>query len=550
MAATDKDLETLRREHKDLSDYAARVAFVSLTVLFLLTISVSRAWNRVQNKDVTAKLCKIGVAHSNHQQCRIPEDADDGCEDINVSFVFGLQVEENDDVEACSGESRPPQYPAPTPTPCRELPQELRQQKKAEYCTQQTNLENELEKDAQSWFLVKIPVPGIDATLDLRSWILGLPVIFCLFGIYLYIIRKKLTLLEAAAIDRLRNSKPDDVTQLDRLYFEGDRAFLSFPSRVSASLVKLGFVILPVYLIYSVWTVALSFDEYGGNELILALISIVAVSLFYAVAYAQFAGWKLERQTATVTGVEDVGQESMFARGKRVVGATASVIDPRLTLVLGAVGVLLTLIMPMTKEGFWARRNYMGYREYLGYQMLAGGKPNWTSVPGYLGEVFLTYDRLGRGIYLLSLLVALSAISLSIPGVSRAARKWIVRLAAGGVSLTLSFVIVDFSISLINGLGDISWTYYSMFALKLVAVLTTSLCGLWAAYLISRGGARQTRGREKRAIIVAIYTPLFLVAVLFSRWINLEGPAVYLAGLLFLFIGLAHLRQREAAPEL
>jgi hypothetical protein len=117
------------------------------------------------------------------------------------------------------------------------------------------------------------------------------------------------------------------------------------------------------------------------------------------------------------------------------------------------------------------------------------------------------------------------------------------------VSLTLSFVIVDFSLSLINGLGDIGWTYYSMLALKLVAVSTTTLFGLWAAYLMSRGGARQARGREKRAIIVAIYTPLFLVAVLFGRWINLEGPAVYLAGLLLLFIGLAHLRQRNAAPH-
>src|SRR5262245_4319120 len=124
MAIADKDLETLRKEHKDLSDYAARVAFVAITTLLLLTISVSRAWNRVQSKDVGDKIAEIGAAHSKVRQCEPYDEPLGECE-IDVSFVFRLQLEKSYDTDTSSTKpAGPNSYPAATPTPCRYLPDE------------------------------------------------------------------------------------------------------------------------------------------------------------------------------------------------------------------------------------------------------------------------------------------------------------------------------------------------------------------------------------------------------------------------------------------
>src|SRR3989442_560978 len=166
MAKMNQNLDDLRKEYKELSDYSARVGIVFLTILSLLVISFTRAWNRVQSADVADALCKIKQANTLSQQA-FTEDENVRCE-IHLSYIFG---DVDDNRSSCQWPCADVKDPIGDQSAIfrRDAANELRLDytKLAQSCDCQRKLERVLENEAEGWFQVKAPIPGMDTKIDL-----------------------------------------------------------------------------------------------------------------------------------------------------------------------------------------------------------------------------------------------------------------------------------------------------------------------------------------------------------------------------------------------
>lgn len=490
-----QNLDDLRKEYKELSDYSVRVGVVFLTILSLLVISFTRAWNRVQSADVAEALCKIQKANALSQQAA-NEDENVSCP-IQLSYIFG---DVDDHKSSC-------QWPCadvtdPIGDPVAVYLWDTTDKLKLDYpklkrsCDCQRKLERDLETQAEGWFQVKAPIPGMDTNIDLRYWMALFPIGFILSGLYLFILRKKQMVLSVTASKRMKDLDPDQITRLDHMYFESDSAYTTFPSSITYLLFVLCYLFLPLYLVYV--------TVYPGSHRGLDVtdgFSFILPLLFYAIAYGYYVSRRFDEQISKIT--EGQTPTNKFRSGLAAIsgwiGRVAQRVSPRVTLIVGATLILLSL---------FGRIGGLGNFITVGYQFVL--QPDrqhpFPSLGIYQGP------RIDWAIYVsllaLSILVILFVL---FPRLYRmldrnGARTILVGLAGAGFVINL----IAFSSTGIDRIVDLDYSYY----LILKGVLLALTLGVW--FWVVRSLSQDASVRKKRIWtgLIVVYFPFFVFALM------------------------------------
>jgi hypothetical protein len=490
MATADKDLEGLRKEHKELSDQLRRTGVLSLTVLGLFVISFSRACEKANGNDAKITLCQIKkISEISGQAPDIsyifeqfdPAEATCGepCQAPSPSPVptsdqrptpspkpsirttkltipprqpftsqqlspTGSQSPLQSEVaQAESGStvgSRSP-TPEPEPTPqiaspeTRQTPTEA--QRQASDC--QNKLQASLEELAQRWFGIEAPIPGIHVNIDLRYWVFFLPPLFFLSGIYLHILRMKLRLVGALGAHRLSTAKSEEITELDRLYFDNHSAYMRFPSGLAGTIFLIVYLLLPVYLFLS----GVSFWRFWSTSSLIEIGFLPAAFTLYSVSYAHFVTKRVNEEIARITNlserrnfisaalnkVKDLLQK--IAQSYEHKRASGRKWNPRIQ----TLGLTIT-------------QNSCEKKAFRGYQVLIGAKgADWYTSYDLFEEASRFTSIQGRIMYASALLLALVvAVLILLPWfyakmTNAPFRKSLFALAGG----ILIFTIIDFS---------------------------------------------------------------------------------------------------------
>jgi len=535
VATPDKDCEELRKEHSALSDQLRRGAILSLTVLSLFVISFARACDNV-NGDEAKKLV-----------CQIEKTTSISREERNVSYVF----ENFDSANTTCDEPCPLPSPSATasststPTPAPEIvdtsllpprldsgaasapaspqPTPTEAQRKAHEC--QKKLEASLEQSAQQWFGVEAPIPGIHITLDLRYWVFLLPLLFFLSAIYLHTLRMKLRVLKALGAYRLSTANQDEVTVVNRLYFEKHSAYGRFPSTPGGILFVVVYLLLPAYLLIagrSFWA------DWSG----LLLIGFLFAALtFYSVALGHAVTNRLDEEIARLT---DQPKPHNLIRNasealRKILKKIARILSPRIPLSTGSLLLFITLALAITESGCDDVKTYRGYQVLVGTQ-----GASWYTA----SEMFEQIQ--GRLMYSAALLLALFVALLILfsplyRNVTRA-RLWKFLLGWSGGVCVLS--LIDFS----AGSGIRLWGGKYSFGIWLI------LMAVWIRYGFSRKVTNREKWMRIRSPLIVFSVPFFILALVFTlEHLRLPGLLVYFIGVNSLFLGVLQLPYAPAA---
>lgn len=527
MATPDKDCEELRKEHKDLSDQLRRGAILSLTVLSLFVISFARACDKVNGEEAKKMVCQIRKV-----------DSISGA-DRNVSYVFEI-FDPGDTTcdEPCPIPSPNPSLtPAPataskenaapdsvsTPDSGAALPEPSErptptQAQKTAAADCQKKLEAGLEESAEKWFGVEAPIPGIHITLDLRYWVFLLPLLFFFSGIYLHTLRMKLRLLKALGGYRLSATNPDEVTEVNRLYFDKHSAYARFPGSLGGKLFVVAYLLMPVYLLVagrSFWADS-PVDSLGAIGFCFGLLT------FYSVAYGHAVTNRFDDEIARFTNQPKPHNFIRTANevAKNIGRKIARVLSPRIPLTAGSLLLFATLALTITESGC------EDVRRYRGYQVLVGTEgAHWYTAGG------VSEQLQGRLMYSASLLLALFvAFVVLFPPLYRKVTtgrfgKFLLIWSGGVFALSL----IDFSAA-----GTDLGLWRGTVGLVIWLVLMIA----WLRYRFSRQVTRRKKWVRIRSSLIVFSVPFFVLAIMYGfDNLNLPGLLAYFLGVNFLFLG-------------
>lgn len=574
MATADKDLEALRAEHKQLSDNLTRSGLLILTILCLLVISFARACKKASGAEVKTTLCQIEKIGKTSKQ------------DRNVSYMFELFDTPSECEEPCATPSpslspspnptaatskvvstpkpsptpSPPEttpsltpsplpdsslsvtaqtanspsptpeelQPSPEPLPTRHEPTEA-EQKVARDC--QAKLEAGLEDSAQNWFGVEAPIPGVKIKVDLRYWIFILPPLFFLSGIYLHALRKKLDVIRAVAAHRLSLAKPEEITQVDRLYWHYNPAYARSPSHMAATLFVACYLFLPVYVIYA----GASFWTYWDTSLLVGIGFVLSGLTLYSFSYAHLLTNRFNREIARITNLPlrrniiNVALE----RSKLLIQRVAQRLSPRIPLSIGGVLVLITLLLTISQSG-------CDHKTYKGYQVLLGEKgAYWYPSFALLGDTNTFNSNIGRITYGMALLLALLVLVLiAVPRLySKVGEERLRKPLLGLAGAIFVVSTIDFSVS-----AGVYPVWEGATRLTLCAIFT----GLWTYHSFSSQQSKRQKWARIRSPLLVFSTPFLVMAFLFAfqNLVGLPGLMAYFVGITLLFLGLTQLQYR------
>lgn len=397
----------------------------------------------------------------------------------------------------------------------------------------QRKLEADLESSAQKWFGVEPPIPGVKMNLDLRYWIFILPPLFFLSAIYLHILRMKIELLKAVAASRLSHANWAEITEVDRLYFEGNSPYMRFPSNMGAGIFIACYLFLPVYLFLS----GASFWSYWATSSLVVLGFVIMSFALYSFSYAHFVTVRVNREISRLTNlpIKHTFTDKALGKSKHILQRVAHLLNPRIPLSSGALLILLTLWLTITKTGCEAT-------PYKGYQVLLGEEgADWYTSLGLFEGTSLFLSTIGRVTYAMALMLAAVTILIIIiprmyPTMERNARLRKALLAIAGAVLILG--IIDFSTQ--SGLFPVQ---EGVIRLTISAVIL----GVWIRLALSDEKRRQKWIRIRPPLLI-FSIPFYVLAVAFVfQKLVLPGLAAYFAGTNILFLGFMQLHYRSLA---
>ena len=587
MVAADKQLEALRKEHKDLTDNIRRTAILMLTVLSLVVISFTRACKKTSGNEVKTRLCQINKAYkaggrtasrpnisyifelfpSESEECEMPCQLPPG----SPSGSPSPSPEESSTAASSSGTegASPSAEPSPTPESSQSTGPEFAQSSsgitasptpapslqpsdrsasstessgkndtasrvadagKAREC--QARLEADLEETARTWFSVEAPIPGVKVTIDLRYWIFCFPVMFFLSGIYLNSLRRKVILLKFLGAHEVKKAAPEDVTKLDRLYFGADAPYTRFPSSMSAALFLVCYFYLPIYLIYA----GAPFWRYWETSSLVGIGALIGVIAFYSISYAHFVTNKIDQQIQQLTDFPRPRNfiNTLLKVARELLQWTAARLSPRIPLLFSSLLLLSTLFLAISQKSC-DDTPHKGYEVVLGHVV-------WSSPPDFLGSG--PYEQFARLVYVAALLFAVITIVVVLTTrllarVENNRLKAIMFVIAGSILL---FTILDYSFGAGGVLSD--WET----VLRLVVLLAT--IRIWVRYSLWSNNSRRERWLGLRPIILVLYTPFFLIAFWNAfQALYLIGLLVYLSGSTLLTLGFMHLHWKAGQKD-
>src|SRR6185295_8505284 len=475
----DKDVEKLREEYRELASRLSKTALIGLSLLFVFVNAFSRAYSRVNGDEVKKALSEINELY------KITKERPD------MSGIFRFFADPSSKADSSETEESSAE-PKAAPIPPEQVETAREQQKK---------LARDIEQKADAWFTIEPSILGTGLEIDVRYWILLLPVLFLLGGSYVYISRTKLSLLRKCLAQCLRES-PENGTALDPLLFGSEpgkqTAYLRHPSQFEIFLYGLGILGLIGELIVVGWPFWSALD----SGFYLWVSGFLALLTFYAAAYSRNAARGLEAQTAALMGV---APEATFADrawskgidwGRRI--SRPARLRPRLSLASGSLLTLLSL--------FLATATSCNSGPRKGYELVLGmHDATWFSA-GFLGGY--SSQLVGRTVYTASQVVAVLALALVVVRLLRPSflqkSWWTSGLCRISVTFSL-FLLVDLS-------------FVSIFGIDFVADLLRLFCWivpvfLWYRYTITRRPERRERWRAIQSALLVLYAPALLMGL-------------------------------------
>ena len=398
-----QDLELLRNEHQQLSATIVRLSSLRLVFLFLFVFTFASALKKMQSLDSTE------IIGSSNQLTSTIETLYGHSIDFKASLFVSGYCPNNVGEFAFDQDSKDAISLNLSPADNEKVELMIRN-----VCNLYANA-----------FSVPMEILGIKLQLDLRHWAYGLPILYWLSAVYLYLLRKKLKVIDVLARHRIHNAQPGTIATLDTLLFGADeRRSSTMYSRLPADFLKPFYSLLVfaffVYLaICFAPFVSLIGDEtndlwtVGHGILILVTMTIV---------YAKYVSESLEGQVRKAVGSippDEIQSRWMrvrrglrsWWRGRRISVSWSSF--PKACVLSSCLLILITL-------GLATTMNSCG-RCYKGYE-LAMGKAPWVDAELLADPDGLSYniDRaLGMGAYWTSLLLSVASLGLLVLSIRR-----------------------------------------------------------------------------------------------------------------------------------
>ncbi len=407
--AKEQDLAQLREEYLQLSARISRFSLVSLLLLFLLVMAFSRAFSRINGAEVRALIARI--EHLRPVSEREPE----------LSYVFSVLLR-NERSAPSEGQAQPKEVSPLEPKQAAE---------------EQKELEEKMEGLAEEWFSIHSSILGTPMNLDLRYWILLLPLLIGGGAVYLYILRVKQAVVAAIAAHFLEKTDAAEESILDRLLFEkpdGSSAYARFPARLEAfaciaSVVSLsGYFLLVALPLWPLW------DKAYPSILLEGLVT----GTVYVAAGCLLIRSRLWHQAEDLTGVFrpqtwiDRSRLGLIKPRRWLSRLPNPLRQPRRKMLVGSALVLLTLFLSMTTSCLSDREDLNATRA-KGYEVVLAQEDwmNWfTSTlvendPWFKDDLGGLTPQMDRAAYTLSLILAIATlILLAIPAVSQNSQWW------------------------------------------------------------------------------------------------------------------------------
>ena len=574
MIAADKQLEALRKEHKELTDNIRRTAVFALTVCALIVISFARACKKTSGDESRTTLCQIHKAN---------KLAGTSAPTINVSYIFELFEQSDTCAPACQlpnvsleevsttedkqsaiqADDGPVASPSPTaslsPVPTPALSQSnsplQRRSGKSDLAESANNsatagdspaksntdqilvkqavdcqlkLEAGLEEKASSWFSVDAPIPGVKVSIDLRYWIFCLPILFALSGIFLHTLNRKLRLLRYLGSYYLKKAGPEDISELDRLYFSDNNSYVRFPSRMVTTLFICFCAYLPIYLVY----VGAPFWTYWERSSLEGIAALSGTLALYCISYAHVATNRIDEQIALLTNLPRPPNliNSLLKRVGQLLQWIASRLTPRVPMLVSSLLLLLTLFLTITEKGCEEVVRQKGYEVVL-------GRATWYDSVPLLGLSDAFAGQLPRLSYIVALLISglmvVFVLSSRLFFWFENSRLRTVFYAVVGCIFV--YVVLDFSLG-IGSSDPEGWIKLGIWMFTVAIWISGSLKDSW-----------RRRWIRWRPTVLVIYSPFFLL----SLWDAYQkryliGLLLFLLGLTLLMVGFVHLQWRLA----
>lgn len=605
MPEFEKDIETLREAYQQLSSNVLRFGVIRLSILFIMIVSFSRAFEQIDSREVKKKQEEIqnleqGLFAKNRDTQDLKKELDDKRREFNRLWAAnsnwsGKPKQEpphsGPPLNASRGKKEKPRQAAiPVTSPSREEINTAEAEKKkvedeftraeADRKSDQGKIEDLKSGIADIYrkaFRVKVPVPGTEPEIDLRTWIYSLPFLFMFSEVYLFTLRKQRRLLSMVAAYRIRERSRNDTSTFDHLLFASDPAnappFAQHPSQMLTNLYVLCTLALAVYLV----VVAQPFWGNWDATALIPVSQILLTAAFYTLAYCLYVSSTLDAQVASATGLIPRPSRllTIWKRGIGWIWSKLSLLKPTVSVSTGSLLILMTLFLATSVDScFGGHRGYdlvRGWaeestrnkadeffeadpREYLQdeettEEPFKKRKVYWLGMFG-----FSNYGNyVGRSLYILGLVLAILAFfGLLIARTSSASyqnQRW--RLWLYGVAGTLSLYVLSAYYFLLLSLSfpDSTSAHYSLLALWLLYWLIP--VALWFRFAFSRRNETRARWPAVRSVLIVLYAPVAIFTCLFlvlAMVGGLNGLLAYVVGVNLLWLGYMQLAGGSATP--
>jgi len=479
MADLSTDIEALQAAHDAVAEQASLTLRWRLGLLLLLTVSLTAAWSGIRTGEAAAARKRIQALdpHGDWDGSRRPALYQlDPIRDALDAFA-GENLESHPAfTQLLAGDTSGPLATlvqgAPPPRPIWEEGRQLR----------------EAYRKA---FVITPKVLDVDIPIDLRLWLLVLPVIVLGSEVHVRILRRKRAILQEL-ISRLAAKAGDSVWVTTYLFVEPGSgrktAFARHPSQAEEGFSALATLVIAGFVLWSALPYWSELRYFISRE----YLPLLALLAFWCLAYVSWVGAQLEEQLAAATnapvrrGRLERFLHSAVERARRL----GERIGSRRLLTAGGLAVLASTAVEVGGRG--------GLR-FRGWELLTGSywPPPSSS---YIEQLLPAWMRLSILAYTAALAAALLVLAALL--LRERAPAGLRRAAAPATLLAFSwFLVMDARIDLLMGLQPLSGLLLLMPAI--------------ARVVVSPG---PEQARMWRIALAAFYAPFFLVT-----WLDALG---------------------------
>jgi hypothetical protein len=349
MNSSDKELELLRQANKNLSNSFSRFALICLAIYGFIAFTFAHAFKQIDDKSITEKLQKINEFSDTTKETAWSLKA----HPLGEFFLLNYFFEPTQSVRDIKNwRNITIRLFRSYPEPIKNEQKDLSIKKDEALLLQKKNAE-EIRKIYNDAFKTELGFSGVKIPFDLRNWLPILPLFLLISIVYLYILRKKIKLINMAIshiVQNIKKSNPDSVTTLDILTFSDNpfstTEYSRHPRQLLEYLYMASIVWVTIYFLFILMPILKNISFIVN----IVFFPFIFLSIYYAIAYSLYVSTRLQRQFETQLGLIYSLNFfiKFFKKYKERYQQMAAQVKPRLLLTSGSLLTLLTLFLAMS----------------------------------------------------------------------------------------------------------------------------------------------------------------------------------------------------------